>query len=96
MASDGAVGLRGRIKRISEIAGRFKHDDRVARQISGVQCPRRYVWSDDPPAIQLVEDATANLSEERLSAMRVFDLAVIGKKLVTDNPTRLFLIDVNG
>lgn len=96
LTSDGAANLSGGLKRIAEISQRFAQDDRIAELISGVQRPKRFIWSSNPPELDFVDDAASNLSEERFPVMLVLDLALIGQRLVTQNPKPLFLIDVAG
>ena len=96
LTSAGAAHLSGGFKRLAEISQQFSQDDKIAELISGVLQPRRYLWSDNPPALDFVDDAASNLSDEHYPAMLVIDLAVIGRRLVTDNPKPLFLIDVAG
>lgn len=92
----GAADLRGGFKRIAETAQRFSKDDEMARLISGVEDVPRYLRSIDPPKLELLHDVCASLSEEQSSAMLVVDLALIGQRLVSDNPKPLFLIDMGG
>lgn len=68
----------------------------MARLISGVQDVPRYLRSIDPPKLELLHDVCASLSEEHSPAMLVIDLALIGQRLVRDNPKPLFLIDMGG
>lgn len=96
LSSDGAAHLQGGFKRIAEITQRLIDDETLAMLISEVRKPRRYVLITEPPAWEFVDDAAATLSEERFPAMLVLDLALIGQRLVTQNPKPLFLIDVAG
>jgi len=94
LSGDGAADLRGGLKRLAEIAERFAQDEKVAKSISGVDHPYRYLWSSSPPMIEFVDDACAMLSADRFSAMLVLDLAVIGHQLVANSPKALFTIEV--
>ena len=94
--SAGAANLRGELKRVAEISQRFAQDDQLARLIACVQRPRRFVFSTHPPELDFLDDAASTLSDERFPAMLVLDLAVIGRRLVADNPKPLFLIDMGG
>lgn len=96
LCSDGAADLSGGFKKIAEIAQKFAQDVELALLISEVTEQRRYILSSDPPTVEFVDDAAAILSEERFPAMLVIDLAVVGRRLVTDNPKPLFLIDLAG
>lgn len=96
LSSDGAAHLQGGFKRIAEITQRLTDDERLAMLISEVREPRHYVLITEPPAWEFVDDAAATLSEESFPAMLVLDLALIGQRLVTQNPKPLFLIDVAG
>jgi len=96
LSSDGAAHLQGRFKRIAQITQRLTDDEKLAMVISEVRKPWRYVLITDPPAWEFVGDAAATLSEERFPAMLVLDLALIGQRLVIENPKPLFLIDVAG
>lgn len=92
----GAADLRGGLKRIAETAQRFSQDDEMARLISGVQDVPRFLRSIGPPKLELLHDACASLSREHSPAMLLIDLALIGQRLVRDNPKPLFLIDMAG
>lgn len=85
-SSDGAADLRGGFRRIAGIAERFAGDEEMALLISEVTERRRHIWSSDPPTLEFVKEAAVTLSEECFPAMLVSDLAVIGRRLVTDNP----------
>lgn len=94
LTNTGAADLRGGFKRIAMTAKRFSNDDEMARLISGVEDTPRYLRSIDPPKLGLLHDACASLSEENSSAMLLVDLAIIGQRLVRNNPKPLFLIDI--
>lgn len=63
-------------------------------QVTGVQDRRRYLWSAQPPQMELADDITPLLSIERYPAMLHLDLVVIGKRLAENSPKPLFLIDL--
>lgn len=96
LSSDGAADLRGGLKRIAKVAQRLANDDHVAKLISEVERPHRYIWSASPPTLEFADDFGAILLAESFPAMLVLDLAVIGRRLVANNPKPLFLIDVAG
>lgn len=96
LSSDGAAYFQGSFKRIAEITQRLVDDSEMAMLIAEVTEERRYILISDPPAWEFVDDAAAVLSDERYTAMLLLDLAMIGRRLIADNPKPLFLIDVAG
>lgn len=94
LSDDCVASFRGGLRRLTVMGAGYEEDDELALRVSGVQNRRRYLWTAQPPLMQLVDDMTPVMSVEQYPALLYLDLAVIGKKLAENSPKPLFLIDL--
>jgi hypothetical protein len=94
LSDDCVASVRGGLRRLTSMGSGYEEDDQLAQRIAGTTQRSRYLWTSEPPKLDLVDDIVPLLSSELYSAMLHLDLVVIGKRLAENSPKPLFLIDL--
>lgn len=94
LSRSSAAEVRGAFDRVAQVAASFVEDDRIATAVTGADGGGRYLWGQMPSQFEFAKDIAPIISEDRIAAMLVLDLTVIGIRLADRAPKPLFLIDV--